>query len=117
MAAEQQQEEADWTDLAQSVSELGSELEQLLRSGVYKQLHVELIIQRMKLFLPVVPAMPDTECTICLMTEDDEQSRWRELPCGHSYHESCLLEWVRHATRRACPLCRLDLDRIQNMMP
>jgi len=30
--------------------------------------------------------------------------RWRQLDCGHRFHETCLFEWLRKAKR--CPLCR-----------
>uniref|UniRef100_A0A7S1TFZ3 RING-type domain-containing protein n=1 Tax=Compsopogon caeruleus TaxID=31354 RepID=A0A7S1TFZ3_9RHOD len=46
------------------------------------------------------------ECIIC-----QEQLRWiehtRRLPCDHTFHASCIEEWVlRNAT---CPLCRVNL--------
>lgn len=51
----------------------------------------------------VVP--PGTECPICL--EEGEDTRWRQLPCGHTFHETCLREWL--AIGRRCPLCRAHL--------
>jgi len=63
--------------------------------------------------LAVIPVMDshnvtaDQECVICLSREDDADVRWRKLPCGHSFHELCLLEWLLKARR--CPVCRLDL--------
>lgn len=51
------------------------------------------------------PEAPEgTECAICL---DDGGQDWRALLCGHSFHEHCLLRWLRQARR--CPLCRMDL--------
>mmetsp|Transcript_62893 Transcript_62893/g.132769 ORF Transcript_62893/g.132769 Transcript_62893/m.132769 type:complete len:522 (-) Transcript_62893:51-1616(-) len=32
---------------------------------------------------------------------------WRQLRCGHIFHERCLIEWLSRA--RKCPLCRMDL--------
>lgn len=31
------------------------------------------------------------------------------MPCGHDFHEGCLLQWVR--THRTCPVCRYELER------
>jgi len=49
----------------------------------------------------------EEECVICLSREDEEGVPWRQLACGHSFHEPCLLEWL--AKSRRCPVCRLDL--------
>jgi len=54
---------------------------------------------------PEVPA--NAECPICLEESGEGRRRWRSLPCGHAFHERCLLRWLRQARR--CPLCRLDL--------
>jgi len=51
----------------------------------------------------------DEECVICLSREDEEGVPWRELACGHRFHEPCLLEWL--AKSRRCPVCRLDLHQ------
>lgn len=66
---------------------------------------------------PVVAA-PEGECSICLegageadgeaATEEGRSLRWRQLMCGHTFHEACLLEWLERGRR--CPLCRLDLQ-------
>jgi len=50
---------------------------------------------------------PDDECVICLSREDEDGALWRQLACGHKYHESCVLEWLAKA--RHCPICRIDL--------
>lgn len=31
------------------------------------------------------------------------------MPCGHDFHEDCLLQWVR--THHTCPVCRYELER------
>lgn len=63
----------------------------------------------MNLINTVLPAQvpPEEECVICLSREDEDGVPWRELVCGHRFHEPCLLEWLMKA--RQCPVCRLDL--------
>lgn len=55
---------------------------------------------------PAVEVPADTECAICL---ESNEGIWKALPCDHSFHQDCLLRWL-HCGRR-CPLCRLDLHR------
>lgn len=53
----------------------------------------------------------DEECAVCLSHEaegtDGSSSAWRQLACGHRFHEVCLLRWLEEARR--CPICRSDL--------
>lgn len=36
-----------------------------------------------------------------------EEPQCRTLPCGHSYHDKCLVEWIKHeGDDFSCPLCR-----------
>lgn len=51
----------------------------------------------------------EEECVICLSREDENGVPWRQLACGHRFHEPCLLEWLAKARR--CPVCRLDLHQ------
>mmetsp|Transcript_62090 Transcript_62090/g.131158 ORF Transcript_62090/g.131158 Transcript_62090/m.131158 type:complete len:547 (-) Transcript_62090:75-1715(-) len=40
--------------------------------------------------------------------------RWRQVQCGHRFHEDCLFEWLRKArvpSARRCPVCRHSLRR------
>eukprot|EP00747_Dinoflagellata_sp_TGD_P170245 gnl/TRDRNA2_/TRDRNA2_201320_c0_seq1.p1 gnl/TRDRNA2_/TRDRNA2_201320_c0~~gnl/TRDRNA2_/TRDRNA2_201320_c0_seq1.p1 ORF type:complete len:325 (-),score=42.13 gnl/TRDRNA2_/TRDRNA2_201320_c0_seq1:187-1161(-) len=68
----------------------------------------EAVVQRI-LRGPVLNASDDGNmCSICL--DADDGCRWRELPCGHQYHEECLMEWLRRA--RHCPLCRQNLHSV-----
>ncbi|KAK3007022.1 hypothetical protein RJ639_016920 [Escallonia herrerae] len=48
-------------------------------------------------------------CAICqrLMAAEDGGDRLSHLPCGHSFHEGCVLEWLPLCS--TCPLCRLML--------
>jgi len=55
---------------------------------------------------PAASVEPGMECSICLEA-GQEGSRWRSLPCSHTFHEDCLLQWLQRGRR--CPLCRLDL--------
>lgn len=57
--------------------------------------------------LPAGELTQDAECVICLSRDDEDGVPWRQLACGHHFHEPCLLEWLGKARR--CPVCRLDL--------
>ena len=48
----------------------------------------------------------DDSCAICMdqLTEIDEIL---DLPCSHSFHESCISQWLRH--HQTCPACRFTL--------
>jgi len=48
----------------------------------------------------------DDECAICL---DDftEGMRLRTLPCGHTFHSSCIARWMIERSA-VCPLCKTD---------
>jgi len=54
----------------------------------------------------------ETECAICLdagSNDGGSQPAWVGLPCGHRFHQRCLVQWLQRARR--CPLCRLDVQR------
>jgi len=46
-------------------------------------------------------------CAICI-DEFEHMEKVRVLPCGHKFHEDCLVPWLteRHAS---CPLCKMDV--------
>eukprot|EP00930_Biecheleria_cincta_P088087 TRINITY_DN77322_c0_g1_i1.p1 TRINITY_DN77322_c0_g1~~TRINITY_DN77322_c0_g1_i1.p1 ORF type:complete len:214 (+),score=33.82 TRINITY_DN77322_c0_g1_i1:58-699(+) len=47
----------------------------------------------------------DQLCAICFEQHDDTGDRiW--LPCCHSFHEACVLPWLRESM--TCPTCRHD---------
>lgn len=46
----------------------------------------------------------DTECPICLEVQFEYL---RQMPCGHVYHNDCLVPWLRQ--QRTCPKCRREL--------
>lgn len=47
------------------------------------------------------------ECSICLTDISDNGQR---LTCGHSFHLSCIVQWVSQPGRRTCPLCRQTIN-------
>jgi len=69
--------------------------------------------KQVSLFAKLVPrgeAPAADECVICLGSceacEDPEmlKSNWRQLRCGHQFHEHCIFEWLKKAQQ--CPMCR-----------
>ncbi len=51
-------------------------------------------------------------CCICLM-DFTEGEKLCLLICGHVFHNSCLVCWLR--TNRNCPYCRADLKLVDNL--
>lgn len=50
----------------------------------------------------------DTSCSIC--TEDFVSGETLSmLPCGHTYHDSCVGRWFDQEQGPSCPLCRRQL--------
>ena len=45
-------------------------------------------------------------CGTCL-EEYDENDEMTVLKCGHSYHENCIVPWLKMSVY--CPTCRQDL--------
>lgn len=61
--------------------------------------------------LGFAPAPQETLSDTCSICFDALGMRaWRELTCGHRYHEGCILSWVEWAHQPACPLCRADIE-------
>ncbi|KAG6538149.1 hypothetical protein ZIOFF_003261 [Zingiber officinale] len=54
----------------------------------------------------VTTTAEDTSCSICL-DDFEVMTQALAMPCGHSFHEGCLKEWLRR--RNSCPLCRFSL--------
>ncbi|KAG6533811.1 BRCA1-associated protein homolog 2-like [Zingiber officinale] len=54
----------------------------------------------------VTTTAEDTSCSICL-DDFEVMTQALAMPCGHSFHEVCLKEWLRR--RNSCPLCRFSL--------
>ncbi|CAO3700800.1 hypothetical protein G6F70_002172 [Rhizopus microsporus] len=52
------------------------------------------------------------DCTIC--TEQFQQKELTELPCHHTYHSECILQWLE--LNASCPICRRSI-RDRNNQP
>jgi len=59
--------------------------------------------------LPSVSLENGMECAICFEDASDSCDSWRQLPCGHAFHEVCLCKLAQCANRRRCPLCRAEV--------
>ncbi|OQR92327.1 hypothetical protein ACHHYP_03827 [Achlya hypogyna] len=44
-------------------------------------------------------------CSIC-MTDESVEVTVFQLPCGHSFHERCIVRWLE--LKQTCPLCRYE---------
>lgn len=57
--------------------------------------------------LPFVQA-ENEDCAVCLEQGNNETRQLRQLPCNHSFCDTCLTNWLRISL--TCPLCRVDLS-------
>ncbi|CAG9858115.1 unnamed protein product [Phyllotreta striolata] len=48
----------------------------------------------------------DSQCPVCLK-EHVQGETAKKLPCGHLYHNDCILPWL--SKTNSCPLCRHEL--------
>lgn len=60
----------------------------------------------------VTQVNPEEECVVCLshsfVDEGGNVPPWRQLPCGHRFHEPCVFRWLQGSQR--CPVCRNNVN-------
>lgn len=54
----------------------------------------------------------DEKCPICLapnenLSDDDNAKKFLTLPCGHDFHDECILPWLSRTN--TCPMCRTEM--------
>ncbi|KAK9718385.1 hypothetical protein K7432_005558 [Basidiobolus ranarum] len=51
-----------------------------------------------------------TKCAICHEEFENKQTDYqmRRMPCGHAFHQDCLLPWLQRVN--SCPLCRRKIN-------
>lgn len=49
------------------------------------------------------------QCMVCLAEFSNGEDVRRLPPCGHVFHSSCIVEWLRRCTD--CPICKANVDR------
>lgn len=47
------------------------------------------------------------ECPVC-QEHFEQQAELRKMPCGHTFHENCLVTWLK--MHNTCPVCRYSLS-------
>ena len=74
----------------------------------YDSSYHESDIQRAEITLPIPILIinQNEECCICL--DNDNILLWIILPCGHKFHQQCILTWLRN--NHTCPICRLNIS-------
>jgi hypothetical protein len=55
---------------------------------------------------------PSGACGVCL-EEFQKEQLYRQLPCQHNFHESCISSWF--AEKDTCPLCRGKCSSLQSV--
>ncbi|XP_074587593.1 uncharacterized protein LOC141843427 [Curcuma longa] len=56
--------------------------------------------------LQMITVGEGSSCPICL-DDFEVMSQVLAMPCGHPFHEGCLMEWLKRS--HSCPLCRFSL--------
>ncbi|KAI2803170.1 hypothetical protein RDWZM_001302 [Blomia tropicalis] len=56
----------------------------------------------------VIPLKPSQDCAICLLSL---ASPIEQLPCGHIFHQQCILTWIKQTQDGSfCPSCRKAIN-------
>lgn len=63
-------------------------------------------LPRIKVTAYDIAANESSECSICLDELEVGEPAIR-LPCGHLFHEGCILDWLKKSNE--CPVCRFEL--------
>merc|ERR1719265_386198 len=56
---------------------------------------------------PLSSSTSETSCAVCL-SDFAQESMLRRLPCNHSFHASCVDQWLKQ--NKVCPLCIQDVE-------
>ncbi|KAI2803169.1 hypothetical protein BLOT_007292 [Blomia tropicalis] len=55
-----------------------------------------------------IPLKPPQDCAICLLSLE---SPIEQLPCGHMFHQKCILKWIKlKQIFCECPTCRKAIN-------
>jgi len=66
-----------------------------------------------RLVREAAPAEGQGQCSVCLADLASEEKvthspQCIKMPCGHRFHEKCLLQWLR--SHNTCPVCRFAVE-------
>ncbi len=67
--------------------------------------HSNQVTRQKQIILPnpiILNNLQTEECSICM--DLDNTKAWIILPCGHKFHNSCIVQWLN--TQQTCPICR-----------
>jgi hypothetical protein len=67
--------------------------------------HSNQVTRQKQIILPnpiILNNLQTEECSICM--DLDNTKAWIMLPCGHKFHNSCIVQWLN--TQQTCPICR-----------
>ena len=61
-------------------------------------------------------------CTICYNTNENDETPFHQLPCGHVFHMDCMVQMIQHAPLNnnvhvlgVCPYCKTPLKLIPSV--
>lgn len=56
--------------------------------------------------LPRHRSTGEESCCVC-MCDIEHKDVAIKLPCGHEFHEECVMQWLDHRT--TCPICKVTV--------